>query len=173
MLQSIPRRYLERTQATSNHKKEIITWENRDGIVVRALTSHQCGLTLGSIPRPGVMCVGCCYWFSSFLMRVFVQVLWFSPLYLKSTLQINSIFISEAFTKFNKLLELLRAMWASVNLVFSGIGYQNPRIRDQSNEITDKTQNLESKQDHCGAYLVATLYKGLQTKASKKQQYYS
>ena len=36
--------------------KDIVAfaWGNRDGAVLRALTSHQC--LLGSIPGPGVIC---------------------------------------------------------------------------------------------------------------------
>ena len=50
---------------------------SRDGAVVRALASHQCGP--GSIPGPGVMCGLSLCWFSTLLRGFFSRVSGFPP----------------------------------------------------------------------------------------------
>ena len=52
---------------------------SRDGAVVRALASHQCGP--GSIPGPGVICGLSLLSFLSLTQRVFPRVLQFSALH--------------------------------------------------------------------------------------------
>jgi len=52
---------------------------SRDGVVVRALASHQCGP--GSIPGRGVICGLSLFLVLVLAPRVFLQVLWFSSLH--------------------------------------------------------------------------------------------
>ena len=74
---------------------------SKGGAVVRALTSHQCGPGL----NPGVdaICGLSLLLVLSLASRVFLRVLWFSPLLKKPTLS-NSNSIWNAQTRFNEFL---------------------------------------------------------------------
>ena len=61
-------------------------WRSRDGAVVRALASHQCGP--GSIPGPGVICGLSLLLVIIPALRVFLRVLRFSSLHKNQHFQI-------------------------------------------------------------------------------------
>ena len=63
-----------------------IKTRSRDGAVVRALASHQCGL--GSIPDPASYVGWICCWFSTLLREVFLRVLRLSSLFKNQHFQI-------------------------------------------------------------------------------------
>ena len=70
--------YKQRNKINDNFN----TLRSKDGAVVRALASHQCGPRL----NPGVGWV--CFWFSRLLREVFLRVLRFSPLFKNQHFQI-------------------------------------------------------------------------------------
>ena len=74
-------------------------WGARDGTVVRALASHQCGWVQLPASTPYVGWV--CCWFSLLIREVFLQALPFSPL-LKNQPNSNSIWNTQ--TRLNKFI---------------------------------------------------------------------